>query len=160
MTLGALRVTQACVPLLRKGERPRIVNVSSGMGQLADMGGHWPAYRISKTALNALTRLFADVGLHRGIPATDVDRRIGHGGIGTDILRRRVGAAGIVGRRHTTGGIGRAAAEVVIDVRRLVVAAVAGACPGGPAGAEERRGEREQEQSCERCARGRDHHVS
>ena len=37
-----------------------IVNVSSGMGQLSDMNGCCPAYRLSKTALNALTRIFAD----------------------------------------------------------------------------------------------------
>ena len=38
----------------------RIVNVSSGMGQLKDMGGLWPGYRMSKAALNALTRIAAD----------------------------------------------------------------------------------------------------
>ena len=40
-------------------EGARIINVSSGMGQLADMNGGWPGYRISKTSLNALTRIFA-----------------------------------------------------------------------------------------------------
>jgi NAD(P)-dependent dehydrogenase (short-subunit alcohol dehydrogenase family) len=55
---GALRVTQALLPLMPKDAR--IVNVSSGMGQLSDMNGGWPAYRISKTALNALTRILAD----------------------------------------------------------------------------------------------------
>lgn len=35
----------------------RVVNVSSGMGALSDMGTGWPGYRISKTALNAVTRL-------------------------------------------------------------------------------------------------------
>ena len=33
--------------------------MSSGLGQLSDMGGGWPAYRMSKTALNALTRTTA-----------------------------------------------------------------------------------------------------
>ena len=37
----------------------RIVNISSGMGALIDMGGGSPAYRVSKTALNALTRILA-----------------------------------------------------------------------------------------------------
>jgi NAD(P)-dependent dehydrogenase (short-subunit alcohol dehydrogenase family) len=36
-----------------------VVNVSSGMGQLCDMGDSFPAYRISKAGLNALTRIFA-----------------------------------------------------------------------------------------------------
>jgi len=38
----------------------RVVNVSSGMGQLGEMNGCCPAYRLSKTALNAVTRIFAD----------------------------------------------------------------------------------------------------
>jgi NAD(P)-dependent dehydrogenase (short-subunit alcohol dehydrogenase family) len=56
---GAWRLAQAMVPLLLTSHDPRIVNVSSGMGQLADMGGGSAAYRISKTALNALTRVLA-----------------------------------------------------------------------------------------------------
>ncbi|MBS1189879.1 MAG: short-chain dehydrogenase/reductase [Rhodocyclaceae bacterium] len=56
---GALRVTQAVMPLLRRSAAGRVVNLSSGMGQLADMGAGSPAYRISKTALNALTRILA-----------------------------------------------------------------------------------------------------
>jgi NAD(P)-dependent dehydrogenase (short-subunit alcohol dehydrogenase family) len=56
---GPYQLCQALVPLMRKGGYGRIVNVSSGMGQLSDMEGGWPAYRISKTALNAVTRIFA-----------------------------------------------------------------------------------------------------
>ncbi|MBD2251515.1 SDR family oxidoreductase [Nostoc parmelioides] len=56
---GILRVTQALIPLMQKQNYGRIVNVSSGAGQLTDMGSGIPAYRISKTALNALTRIFA-----------------------------------------------------------------------------------------------------
>jgi NAD(P)-dependent dehydrogenase (short-subunit alcohol dehydrogenase family) len=37
----------------------RVVNVSSGLGALTDMDGGWAAYRISKTALNGVTRVFA-----------------------------------------------------------------------------------------------------
>ena len=57
-TYGALRVAQALIPLMNG--RGSIVNVSSGMGQLSDMNGCCPAYRLSKTALNAVTRIFAD----------------------------------------------------------------------------------------------------
>jgi NAD(P)-dependent dehydrogenase (short-subunit alcohol dehydrogenase family) len=57
--LGAWRTTQALLPHLNRSEHPRIVNVSSGSGQLSDMGGGTPAYRVSKTALNALTRMLA-----------------------------------------------------------------------------------------------------
>ena len=55
-TLGALRVTRAFAPLLRKSEAPRVINVSSGGGQLTGRADGWaPAYCISKTALNGVT---------------------------------------------------------------------------------------------------------
>jgi NAD(P)-dependent dehydrogenase (short-subunit alcohol dehydrogenase family) len=57
--LGAWRTTQACLPLLRRAEGARVVNVSSGAGSLAGMGAGTPAYSISKAALNALTRILA-----------------------------------------------------------------------------------------------------
>ncbi|MCM8595199.1 SDR family NAD(P)-dependent oxidoreductase [Accumulibacter sp.] len=57
--LAPLRLIQVLVPLMRENGWGRVVNVSSGMGQLADMGGLWPGYRMSKAALNALTRLTA-----------------------------------------------------------------------------------------------------
>src|SRR5262249_12377800 len=59
-TLGAYRVTQALVPGMRDRGYGRVVNVSSGMGQLTDMWGGNPAYRVSKTGLNALSRIFAN----------------------------------------------------------------------------------------------------
>lgn len=57
-TLGPLRLCQTLIPLMQG--RGRVVNVSSGMGQLSDMNGCCPGYRLSKTALNAVTRIFAD----------------------------------------------------------------------------------------------------
>jgi NAD(P)-dependent dehydrogenase (short-subunit alcohol dehydrogenase family) len=54
-TIGPLLVTQAFLPLLRKGSSPRIINLSSGAGQLTDMDAWAPAYSISKTALNGVT---------------------------------------------------------------------------------------------------------
>ena len=56
---GPLLLAQELVPLMKQQHYGRIVNVSSGMGQLSDMEGKSPAYRISKTALNALTRILA-----------------------------------------------------------------------------------------------------
>ena len=56
---GAWRLCEMAIPLMRRGGYGRIVNVSSGMGALEDMGGGSPGYRISKTALNALTRILA-----------------------------------------------------------------------------------------------------
>jgi NAD(P)-dependent dehydrogenase (short-subunit alcohol dehydrogenase family) len=57
--LGTWQTTQALLPLLRRSGHPRIVNVSSGSGALTDMGAGTPAYRVSKVALNALTRMWA-----------------------------------------------------------------------------------------------------
>ena len=58
---GAWRLTQAMLPLLRASEDPRVVNVSSGAGQLSDMDGGIHPYRVSKTGMNVLTRtLHAD----------------------------------------------------------------------------------------------------
>src|SRR5262252_5136727 len=55
-TLGALRVTRAFAPLLRKSKALRVINVSSGGGQLTGGADGWaPAYCISKTALNGMT---------------------------------------------------------------------------------------------------------
>jgi NAD(P)-dependent dehydrogenase (short-subunit alcohol dehydrogenase family) len=56
---GAWRLCEAFVPLMQRNRYGRIVNVSSGMGALNDMGGGSPAYRVSKTSLNALTRILA-----------------------------------------------------------------------------------------------------
>ena len=55
--IGPFLLCQALIPLMQGGGR--VVNVSSGMGQLYDMGDSFPAYRISKAGLNALTRIFA-----------------------------------------------------------------------------------------------------
>lgn len=54
-TLGPLRLAQLLAGLLRGSPDGRIVNVSSGMGQLSGLGSDSTAYRISKVALNALT---------------------------------------------------------------------------------------------------------
>ena len=56
---GAYRLTIALLPLLRASEHPRIVNVSSGMGGVAEMGGWSPGYRVSKASLNAVTRILS-----------------------------------------------------------------------------------------------------
>src|SRR5207248_746562 len=59
-TLGALLVSQAFVPFLKKSAAPRIVNVSSTGGQLTDGADGWaPSYCISKTALNGVTSQLA-----------------------------------------------------------------------------------------------------
>ena len=56
---GAMRMCREVVPLMKKIRYGRIVNISSGLGQMHQMGEGSPAYRVSKAALNALTRTLA-----------------------------------------------------------------------------------------------------
>lgn len=64
---GPLMLVQALVPLMRRHRYGRVVNLSSGLGQLEDMGDGTPAYRMSKAALNALTRMVATATEGSGI---------------------------------------------------------------------------------------------
>lgn len=92
---GALAVTQAMLPLLRKSPSARVVNVSSGLGSLThhsnpewDFAGWMPmGYSASKAALNMLTVLLAtemaDTGIKvnaadPGFTATDLNDHQGH----------------------------------------------------------------------------------
>ena len=59
-TLGPFLLTQRLAPLLRKSGHGRVVNVSSGAGQLSSMSSYAPSYSTSKAALNAITILFAN----------------------------------------------------------------------------------------------------
>jgi NAD(P)-dependent dehydrogenase (short-subunit alcohol dehydrogenase family) len=56
---GAWRLCAMAIPLMRRNGYGRIVNVTTGLAALEDMGGGSPGYRVSKTALNALTRILA-----------------------------------------------------------------------------------------------------
>jgi NAD(P)-dependent dehydrogenase (short-subunit alcohol dehydrogenase family) len=56
---GPLKMCQQFMPLIKRGSDARIVNVSSGMGALAEIGPGYAAYRLSKTALNGLTGILA-----------------------------------------------------------------------------------------------------
>jgi NAD(P)-dependent dehydrogenase (short-subunit alcohol dehydrogenase family) len=59
-TVGPLRVTQALLPGLRRGQRKLIMNMSSGLGSIAgNEGGGSIGYRESKSALNMFTRSLA-----------------------------------------------------------------------------------------------------
>jgi NAD(P)-dependent dehydrogenase (short-subunit alcohol dehydrogenase family) len=95
--LGAYRMTAALLPLMNAAGHGRVVHVSSGMGALGDMGGGWPAYRLSKTALSAVTRIF------HAVAANDVKvNAVCPGWVRTDMGGPRAtrslaeGAAGIV----------------------------------------------------------------
>ena len=56
---GPLRLCRALVPGMVQRGWGRVVNISSGYGSLANMGGHNAAYKLSKAALNAVTRIVA-----------------------------------------------------------------------------------------------------
>lgn len=59
-TIGPLEVTQACLPLLRRARQARVINISSGYGQLSGLSADVPSYCLSKLALNGLTIMLAD----------------------------------------------------------------------------------------------------
>jgi len=69
---GAWRLSKAMLPLLRRSGHGRIVNTSSGMGQLSEMNGGSAAYRISKAGLNALTRILSEEESDHGVLVNSV----------------------------------------------------------------------------------------
>lgn len=56
---GPLFVIQTLIPLIKKHNWGRIVNISSGIGELGSLGSSYPAYRFSKITLNLFTRVLA-----------------------------------------------------------------------------------------------------
>ena len=70
---GAWRLCGVAIPHMRREGYGRIVNLSSGMGMLEDMGGGSPGYRVSKTGLNALTRILSSELRGSGILVNSVD---------------------------------------------------------------------------------------
>lgn len=68
--LGPWRTVRALAGLMSEGGR--IVNVSSGMASLTDMGSDYFGYRASKTALNVLTRVLAHELKPKGILVNSV----------------------------------------------------------------------------------------
>jgi NAD(P)-dependent dehydrogenase (short-subunit alcohol dehydrogenase family) len=98
---GPWRLSQLCIPLMKRNNYGRIVNVSSGAGSLHYMGSGSPAYSVSKAALNAFSCIFA-ADLHgTGILVNSV----GPGWVATDMGGRggrpvEDGAKGIVWLQH------------------------------------------------------------
>lgn len=72
-TFGPLRLIQLIVPLMRRHDYGRIVNISSGYGQLARMERGFPAYRVSKAMLNVITCLVAAELESENIKVNSVD---------------------------------------------------------------------------------------
>ncbi len=57
---GPWLLCQQIIPLMLQNGYGRIVNLSSGMGQLSDMNGGHAGYRLSKAGINVMTRVLAD----------------------------------------------------------------------------------------------------
>jgi NAD(P)-dependent dehydrogenase (short-subunit alcohol dehydrogenase family) len=70
---GAWRLCELAIPLMQRNGYGRIVNVSTRMAALEEMGGGSPGYRVSKTALNALTRILASELRGTGILVNSVE---------------------------------------------------------------------------------------
>lgn len=70
---GPLALCQAFVPGMMRRGYGRVVNVSSGAGQLSTMSDFAPSYSASKAALNALTRMVADAARDRNVLVNAVD---------------------------------------------------------------------------------------
>jgi len=58
-TLGALETTQAFLPFLKKAAPARIINLSSGYGQIEGLSANAPSYCLSKLALDGVTIMLA-----------------------------------------------------------------------------------------------------
>jgi NAD(P)-dependent dehydrogenase (short-subunit alcohol dehydrogenase family) len=70
---GAIEVCRAFVPDMAQAGYGRVVNVSSGAGQMTTMTTYAPAYSMSKAALNAFTRLLAHTYSEEGVLVNAVD---------------------------------------------------------------------------------------
>jgi NAD(P)-dependent dehydrogenase (short-subunit alcohol dehydrogenase family) len=64
---GPWRMIQVFLPLLEKSEDGRIINVSSGLGELDSLRGSYPGYSISKSSLNAMSIMFSNELKNKGI---------------------------------------------------------------------------------------------
>jgi NAD(P)-dependent dehydrogenase (short-subunit alcohol dehydrogenase family) len=71
--LGAIEVCRVFVPPMVERGYGRVVNVSSGAGQLSRLSTYAPAYSISKVALNAFTKILSDTYRTSGILVNAVD---------------------------------------------------------------------------------------
>jgi NAD(P)-dependent dehydrogenase (short-subunit alcohol dehydrogenase family) len=70
---GPLLLSRLATPIMKSRRYGRIVNLSSGMGSLAEMGAGYIAYRMSKAALNVVTRVLTAETEGMGILINSVD---------------------------------------------------------------------------------------
>jgi NAD(P)-dependent dehydrogenase (short-subunit alcohol dehydrogenase family) len=70
---GALLLSRLAIPIMKSRRYGRIVNLSSSMGSLAEMGAGYIGYRMSKTGINVVTRVLAAETQGMGILINSVD---------------------------------------------------------------------------------------
>src|ERR1044072_9492314 len=70
---GPLLLSRLAVPIMKTRRYGRIVNLSSGMGSLSEMGAGYIAYRLSKAGINVVTRVLAAESDWMGILVNSVD---------------------------------------------------------------------------------------
>jgi NAD(P)-dependent dehydrogenase (short-subunit alcohol dehydrogenase family) len=70
---GPFLLSRLAIPIMKSRRYGRIVNLSSGMGSLAEMGAGYVAYRLSKAGINVVTRVVAAETEGMGILVNSVD---------------------------------------------------------------------------------------
>ena len=70
---GPLLLSRLAIPIMKSRRYGRIVNLSSGMGSLSEMGAGYFAYRVSKAGINVVTRVLAAESEGMGILVNSVD---------------------------------------------------------------------------------------
>jgi NAD(P)-dependent dehydrogenase (short-subunit alcohol dehydrogenase family) len=70
---GALLLSRLAIPIMKSRRYGRIVNLSSGMGSLNEMGPGYIGYRLSKAGINVVTRVLAAESEGMGILVNSVD---------------------------------------------------------------------------------------
>jgi NAD(P)-dependent dehydrogenase (short-subunit alcohol dehydrogenase family) len=70
---GALLLSRLAIPIMKSRRYGRIVNLSSGMGSLNEMGAGYIGYRLSKAGINVVTRVLAAESEGMGILVNSVD---------------------------------------------------------------------------------------
>ena len=66
-TFGAIRMVQVLLPLLEKSQDARVINISSGYGEINGLSADVPSYCLSKLALNGVTVMLAEALSSKGI---------------------------------------------------------------------------------------------
>ncbi len=86
--IGPFRLCQLVVPGMLKRGYGRIVNISSGLGAIGDMGGGYASYRMTKLALNGFSRILAaELGHESNVKVNSISPgwvRTEMGGAGAD----------------------------------------------------------------------------